>query len=150
MRKQREEEDFWDEHEDPRSESSSDESNVDESSLGERSSDEENSEVDSGGGDNTKEGLEDNNGGVQLKVEGFRPVWKDDAGGYLRGLRGCGLSTTEKRERKRKRELEKSASTTRSIVDMFSAHSKKNGFSDKGPLPTFSSAISPLKSQKRK
>ena len=33
LRKQREEEDFWDEHEDPQSESSSDESNFDESSL---------------------------------------------------------------------------------------------------------------------
>ena len=69
MRKQREEEDFWDEHEDPRLESSSDESNFDESSRDEQSSDEESLEVDDGRGDNTQEGLGDNDGGVLLEVE---------------------------------------------------------------------------------
>ena len=53
LRKQREEEDFWDEHEDPRSESSSDESNFDESSHDEQNSDEESLKVDDGRGDNT-------------------------------------------------------------------------------------------------
>ena len=54
--------DFWDEHEDPQSESSSDEANFDKSSLDERSSDEESSEVDNGMEDNTQEGLGDNDG----------------------------------------------------------------------------------------
>ena len=145
MRKQREEEDFWDEHEDPRSESSSDESNFDESSHDEQSSDEESLEVDDGRGDNTQEGLRDNDGGVPLEVEDpiFRPVWKDNAGGYLRGVRGCGSSTTEKRKRQRKRKLEKSASTTRSVVDMFSTQSNKIRSSDKGLLPTSPSAAPP-------
>ena len=57
LRKQREEEDYWDEHEDLQSESSSDESNFAESSLDGRSSDEENSEVDNRRGDGTQEGL---------------------------------------------------------------------------------------------
>ena len=84
----------------------------------------------------------DNDGRVPLEVEDpiFRPVWKDNAGRYLRGVRGCGSSTTEKRERQRKRELEKSASTTRSIVDMFLTQSNKNRSSNKGPLPTSLSA----------
>ena len=152
LRKQREEEDFWDEHEDLRSESSSDESRFDECSLDEQSADEESLEVDNGRGDNTQEGLGDNDGGVQLEDEDpiFRPVWKDNAGGYLRGVRGCGSSTTEKRERQRKRELEKSASTTRSIVDMFSAQSNKNQSLDKGPLSTSPPAPPPSKSSKRK
>ena len=89
--------------------------------------------------------------GVQLGVEDpiFRPVWKDDAGVYLRGVRGCGSSTTEKHERQRKRELEKSASTTRSIVDMFSAQSNKSRSPDKGLLPTPSSVVFPPKCSKR-
>lgn len=53
LRELREDEDFWDEHEDPQSDSSSDESNYDESSLSERSSDEEKPEVDDGRRDNT-------------------------------------------------------------------------------------------------
>ena len=40
-------------------------------------------------------------------------------------MHGCGLSVTEKRERRRKRELEKSASQTRSIVEMFSTQINK-------------------------
>ena len=46
LRKQREEEDFWDEFEELQSESSSDESNIEDSSLDEPSSDEDNLEVD--------------------------------------------------------------------------------------------------------
>ena len=64
MRKQSEEEDFWDEHEDLQPESRSEEPNFDESSLVERSSDEENVEADDGKGDNTKEGLGDDDWGV--------------------------------------------------------------------------------------
>lgn len=126
LRKQRE---GRDEHEDIQSESSSDESRFDESNLDEEDLelDDENTGVDDGRGDNTQEGLGDIDGGIQLEDEDpiFRPVWKDNAGGYLRGVRGCGSSTTRKRERQQKRELEKSASTTRSIVGMFLAQSKK-------------------------
>ena len=76
MRKQGEEEGYWDEHEDFRSKASSDESTFAESSLDGRSSDEENSEVDNGRGDGTQEGLGDNDGGVQLEVgdQSWMPV----------------------------------------------------------------------------
>ncbi len=85
MRKQREEEDFWDELEEFQSESSSDESNIKDSSLDEHSSDEDNMEVDNRRGDNTYLELGDQDGGVQLgdKERSFRPVWKDNAGSYL-------------------------------------------------------------------
>ena len=58
-------------------------------------------------------------------MQTFKPNWKGDTGGYLRGVRGCGSSATEKRERRRKRELEKSASQTQSIVEMFSTQLNK-------------------------
>ena len=58
-------------------------------------------------------------------------------------MKGCGLSSTEKRERQRNRELEKSAFQTRSIVKMFSAHRDKNQFHDKDVTPDASS-VAPL------
>ena len=69
LKKQREEEDFWDEYEDPLLESSSDESKV-ESSLDESSSEEgdlglDDVRVDDLRGDNTLERLGDN-GGVTI------------------------------------------------------------------------------------
>ena len=97
------------------------------------------------GGDSIQEGLGDNDEEVQLKVEdhSIQPVCKDNAGEYLRGIRGCGSSATEKRERRRKRDMEKSASTTRSIVDIFSAQLNKNQSRDEcilsASLPTISS-----------
>ena len=61
-------------------------------------------------GENRKEegvhkGLGDNEGGVQLEIEErtFEPKWKSDAGDYLRGVRGCGSSRTNKREKRRKK-----------------------------------------------
>ena len=77
--------------------------------FGERSSDEENVEADDGRRDNTKEPLGDNDGEVQQEIEDhtFRPVWKDVAGGYLRGVRGYSSSTTKKRERKRQKRFGK-------------------------------------------
>lgn len=112
-------------------ESSSDESNI-ESSLDESSSEEGDLELDDVRGDdvwgdNTLEGLRDN-GGVQLEVNenSFRPVWKDDAGSFLRGIQGYGSSATTKREKRRKREIEKSASGSRSIVEMLSSQHRKN------------------------
>ena len=40
-------------------------------------------------GDNNCEGLEDYDGGVQFggKERGFRPIWKDEAGSYRRGIK---------------------------------------------------------------
>lgn len=55
----------------------------------------------------------------------FKPNWREDAGGYLEGVRECGSLATEKRERQRKRELEKSACQTQSIVEVFSAQCKR-------------------------
>ena len=85
-------------------------------------------------GDNTHEGLGDHDG-VQLGVEehSFRPIWKDDAGSYLQGMKGCGSSATEKREKRRNRELEKSASQTRSIVEMLSIQRNKHQSHDINP-----------------
>lgn len=94
--------------------------------------------MDNGREDNTQEELRDNDERVQLEDQNpiFRPVWKDNTGRYLWGVRGCSLSTTEKRERQCKRKLEKLAFTTRSIVDMFSVQSNKNKSLDKNPLST--------------
>ena len=61
LRRQREEEDFWDEYEDVSVESSSDESSFDE-----YSSEEEELMVEGGRGDNIQEGLGDVDGGVHL------------------------------------------------------------------------------------
>ena len=84
LKKQREEEDFWDGYEEPLSESSSDESNIEDSSHDESSSEEGNFGLDDVRGDDTLEGLGDN-GGIQLEVKerSFKPIWKDDAGSYL-------------------------------------------------------------------
>ena len=78
-------------------------------------------------GDNTLEGLGDD-GAVQLEVKehSFKPVWKDDAGSYLRGIQGCGSSAATKREKRRKQEMEKSVSGSRSIVEMFFSQHSKN------------------------
>lgn len=67
MRKQREEEDFWDEHEDSQSKSSSHESNFDESSLDVYTSDQESLDEEENEGDGTQEGLGDNYGGVTIR-----------------------------------------------------------------------------------
>ena len=147
LRRQREEEDFWDEYENLSSESSSDESKCDGSSQDEPSSEDEDLVVENKRGDSTCEGLGDDDGGVQLGSEKriFKPTWRQDADGYLRGVRGCGSSATEKRERQRKRELEKSASQTRSIVGIFSAQRNKsnsdNATSMPGSLLSSSSAL---------
>lgn len=112
LRRQREEEDFWGEYEDFSLESSFDESNCD-GSIQDDSSEEENLVTEKKRGDSRYEGLgDDNDGGVQLEGEErtFKPSWRGDAEGYLRGVHRCGSSATKKRKRRRKRELEKSAS----------------------------------------
>ena len=130
-RKQREEEDYWDEYEDYSLESSSDESECDEPSLDLPSSEEEEEEgeriKDKRKEEGTREVLGDDEGGVLLenKKRIFEPTWKSEANGYLRGVRGCGSHATKEREIKRKKELEKSASHTQSIVEMFSAQQNK-------------------------
>ena len=115
MRKRREEGDFWDEYEELQSESSSDESHFEDSTPDEPSSEEDNPEGGNRRGDNTCEGLGNHDGRVQLggKECSFRPIWKNETGSYLRGIKGCGSLATEKREKQRNRELEKSASQTR-------------------------------------
>ena len=139
LRRQRDEEDFWDEYEGVSVDSSSDESSPDE-----YSSEEEELMVESGRGDNIQEGLGDDDGGVRLEPEEqiFRPTWEKDAGGYLRGVRECGSSATDKRERQRKQDLEKSASHTRLIVEMFFVQQNKNKSNYKdsifAPIPALS------------
>ena len=92
MRRQREEEDYWDEYEDFSLDSSSEESDCNESSPDQPSSDGEEEKVieDSKRGEDIRDGLGDD-GGVQLEIEErtFEPRWKSDADGYLRGVRGC-------------------------------------------------------------
>ncbi len=56
-------------------------------------------------------------------------------------MRGCGSSATKRRERHCKREIEKSASRTRSIVDMFSAQFNKNQSRNERVLSTSLPAI---------
>ena len=115
----------WDEYKDYSLESSSDESQCDEPSLDLPSSEEEEEEgeriKDKRKEEGTCEGLGDDEGGVPLENKKciFEPTWKSEAGGYLRGVRGYGSHATKEREIKRKKELEKSASHTRSIVEMF-------------------------------
>ena len=147
LRNQREEEDFLDELEELQSESSSGEPNIEDSSLDEPSSDGDNLEVSNKRGENTRLWLGDQDGGLQLGVEerSFRPVWKDDAGSYLRGMKGYGSSATEKRERRRNRESEKSTSESRSIVEMFSAQRNKNQSRNKDVTPDAASAAPPPK-----
>ena len=101
LRRQREEEDFWDEYENDSSESSSDDSSCHGSSQDEPSSEEEDLVVENKKGDSTFEGLGDNDGRVQLGGEehALKPTWSQNAGGYLRGVRRCGSSATEKCER---------------------------------------------------
>ena len=52
-------------------------------------------------------GWGDHDGGVPLGVEerSFRLIWKDDAGSYLREIKGCGSSATVKQEKRHNREL---------------------------------------------
>ena len=100
MRRQREEEASWDEYENDSSESSSDDSSCDGSSQDEPSSEEEDLVVENKKGDSTFESLRDNDGRLQLGDEehALKPTWRQDASGYLRRVRGCGSSATEKRE----------------------------------------------------
>lgn len=85
LRRQREEEDLWDEYEDISTDTSSDES-----SLIEYSSDEEESGVEVVG-DNKQEGLGDSSDGGVQRGQPSKLI-------SSRGL-GCGLSTTDKSEK---------------------------------------------------
>ena len=92
----------------------------------------------------------DQDGRVQLgdKERRFRAVWKDDAGSYLQEMKGYGSSATKKQERQRNRELEKSTSQTKSIVEMFSANRDKNQSHDKDVTPDAVSVALPPKALK--
>lgn len=71
-----------------RSDPSSDKSNCDGSSQDGPGSEEECLVVENQRGDSTCEGLGDDDGRVQLEVQErtFKPPWREDAGGYLRGV----------------------------------------------------------------
>lgn len=56
----------------------------------------------------------------------FEPTWRSDTGGYFQEVRRCGSLVIQKRGKKRKTELDKSASQTQSIMNMFSAQHKQN------------------------
>ena len=150
LRRQREEENHWDECGDCSLDPSSEKSNGNEPSQNQPSSDEEKDEVieDNKGGEDIREGLGDDEEGVQLEIEKrtFEPKWKSDAGDYLRGVRGCGSSATKTREKRRQKELEKSPSHTGSITDMFPAQYNRNRLHHSTPLPTPLSRPSPLES----
>ena len=109
MRRQREEQDYWDEYEDFSLDSSSEESDGNESGLDQASSDEGEEEVRGKNKEreDIREGLGDDKGGVQLEIEKrtFEPKWKSDAGGYLQGVRSCGSSATDIRKKRRKKEF---------------------------------------------
>ncbi len=62
----------------------------------------------------------------------------------------CSLSATEKQKRQRNRELEKSASQTRSIVEIVSAHVDKNQSHDKDVTPDAASVALPPKTLKER
>ena len=145
--RQQEEEDFWDEYEEASSASSSDDFTEDDSSPDEPSSDEDLEEEGNRRKDNKREVLgDDDDGGVQLdkQKKSIQPIWSTNAGGYLRGVRGCSWSATEKRKRKKKCELEKSASHTRSITDIFAVQSKENEVANVGDLSLTPAAFFPL------
>ncbi len=153
MRKRRKEEDFWNEHHNFWSESSSDKSDFVESSFDGYSSVEEKLDERENGWENSiKKRLEDNNEGVQLKLKKhiIQSVENGDAGEYLRGIRECDSSTTEKCKQRREREIKKSASTTRSIVDIFSAKFNKNQSQDQRVLSTSLTAIFSSRNTRKK
>lgn len=85
LRRQRGEEDFWDEYEDLSLGSSSDESNCDRSSQDGFSSEGEVLVIEDKRRDGTYEGLGDDDEGLQLegKERTFKTNWREDAGGYL-------------------------------------------------------------------
>ena len=144
MTKQRKEEDFWDKHKDFRSKSNSDESDFVESSFdGYRSVEENLDEKENGGGNSTQKELGVNDESVQLEVKEhvIQPVWNDDLGEYLQGIRRCDSSPKEKYEQCCKKEIEKSVSTTKSIVDIFSAQFNKNQSQDERVLSSSLPAI---------
>ena len=148
LRRQRDE-DFWDEYEGVSMDFSSDESSPDD-----YSSEEEELMVESDKGDNIQEGLGEDDGRVWLEPEeqSFRPTWEKDAGGYLWRVWGCGSSITDKREKRHKQELEKSASCIWSVVEMFSVQQNKKRSNDNNsisaPIPAPSATAHVLKGGK--
>ncbi len=76
-----------------------------------------------------------------MKEHIIQLVWNDNAGEYLQGIRRYGSSATEEHERCRKREIEKSGTTTSSIADLFSAKFNKNQSRDERVLSTSLPAI---------
>ncbi|MCJ1270411.1 hypothetical protein MMC22_010308 [Lobaria immixta] len=127
LRRQREDEDCWDEYKDPCSESSSDESDCNKLSSNESSSDKENMVVEDKRvieetlGDNPFEELGESDRGVQFKNKEwvFNPSWRPGVDDYLWQTQRCSSKATEKQKKKEKRERKKLVSETKSLVDMF-------------------------------
>lgn len=71
-------------------------------------------------------------------------------GNDLQKIKECGLSAREKREKQRNQELKKSASQTRSIVQMFSAYCDKNQCHDKDVTLDIASVTLPPKTLKER
>ena len=108
-------EDFWDEYESFGLGSSSDESSSDESGA-----DLDSDELESEG----ETCLESVKIPKEIKETSLQPAvaslkWMPGAGEYLRGIRGCGSASTDKRQKRHRQELAAEASKCRSIPEMF-------------------------------
>ena len=141
MRRQKKGEDYWDEYKDFSLDFSSEELDGNKFSLDQPSSDGRKEEVIkdySKRGKDICEGLGDDERRVQLEIEErtFEPKWKNNAGGYFQKVRGCSLSAIKTCEKRRKKELEKSASHIRSITDIFSVQHNRNRLHHSTSLPT--------------
>lgn len=104
LRKKSEDEDYWDKYEDYSLESSSEGSECNGLSLDLTSSDEEEEgrEIirDNRSEEGARKGLRVDEGWVLLETKKhiFEPVWRNDVGGHIRGVRGSGSSATRERE----------------------------------------------------
>lgn len=78
------------------------------------------------------------------------PVWKNDTGRYLWGIKEYGLSTIEKYKQYYKKEIKKLTIITKLIIDMFSAQFKKNQSQDKHILSISLPVIFLLKNIRKK
>lgn len=68
-----------------------------------------------------REDLGDDEQRIQLEIEKhtFEPKQKSDISGYFSKVRDCGLSVIDICEKRYKKELEKSASHIKSIIEIF-------------------------------
>lgn len=74
---------------------------------------------------------------LEIKKRTLEPKQKSDAGSYPQKVKGYSLSAIETYEKRRKKDLEKSTSHTRSIKDIFLAQHNRNRLHHQGFLSTF-------------